>query len=62
MANDECPVCGETRVDHVREYVINGRQVRMGFSACLHTPEELEAARAAADDEPIHPDDLGAKR
>jgi len=41
----QCPVCGETRIDHVREYVIKGRRVRMAFSTCLHTPEELAAAR-----------------
>lgn len=46
-----CPVCGETRVVEVREYVVAGRTMRMHLAACLHTAEELKRARAARAEE-----------
>jgi hypothetical protein len=38
-----CPLCGETRIHHERQYVINGRTIRIAFSDCLHSFEEIEA-------------------
>ena len=40
MSEDKpaCPICGE--------YVIKGQPVQLAFSECLHTPEEVKAAKA----------------
>jgi hypothetical protein len=48
MSEDKpvCPICGKSDVHHVREYVIKGQPVRLAFSDCLHTPEEVKAAKA----------------
>jgi hypothetical protein len=40
----KCVVCGEQRA-HPREYRISGQRVVFWFSECLHTPEEVAAAR-----------------
>ena len=39
-----CPICGE-RGFIERAYKIQGRIVRYRFAACLHSPEELAAAK-----------------